>query len=130
MFITFKFLIWSHWDLVTRWNYKINQNLPVRWRLIEVPWVIREQRDHVPSHLYCIKSRPVYEHSHFEEAQFEWVRLPQMIPRSLMTRGISINLHVTGKFWLDLQLTLRHLWFFFNILYTPCNHNQQEIKNN
>ena len=32
-----------------------------------------------------------------------------MIPRSLMTRGISINLHVTGKFWLDLQLTLRHL---------------------
>ena len=41
--IIFEHLTWFCQDLITKWNFKIKQDLPIGWRLIRIPWVIREQ---------------------------------------------------------------------------------------
>ena len=35
--IVFNYILWSRRDLVMIWTYRINQDLLVRWKLIEIP---------------------------------------------------------------------------------------------
>ena len=94
---------------------KINQQLPVSWRLFWIPWVFREQKgstDITPriQILALFKEKIIHHYSirkgtlRFLRRLFIWQRWEFDHFCSLTTYGMQINIHLTGKFWLFFKI--------------------------